>query len=117
MEIEAQPTCSRLPTASATLPLVTIPRSTRPFWLAFHAAVGGDAQSRFYEAFHFDDNEPSANELAKLVLVGTKRATAGLVWSFEARKQATSQARRLCCSVVTKELAREPRSVSSKPKP
>ncbi len=87
MEIEAQPTCSRLPTASATLPLVTIPRSTRPFWLEFQAIVGGDAQARFYEAFHFDDNEPSANELAQLVLVGTKRATAGLAWSFEARNR------------------------------
>jgi hypothetical protein len=66
---------------------VTIPRSIRPFWLEFQTVVGGDAQSRFYEAFHFDDNEPSANELAQLVLVGTKRATAGLAWSFEARNR------------------------------
>ncbi len=40
--------------------------------------------TRFYESFHFDDNEPSANELANLVLAGVKRATAGLAWSFEA---------------------------------
>ena len=37
-----------------------------------------------YEAWHFCDNESDANELADLVLAGTKRATAGLLWSFEA---------------------------------
>jgi hypothetical protein len=63
---------------------VTIPHSIQPFWLKFQAIAGGDVQARFYEAFHFDDNEPSANKLAQLVLVGTKRATAGLAWSFEA---------------------------------
>jgi uncharacterized protein YhfF len=43
-----------------------------------------DVTCRFYEAFHFDDNEPSANELAALVLAGTKRATASLLWTLEA---------------------------------
>jgi uncharacterized protein YhfF len=62
-----------------------IPRSIQPFWDDFHAAIGGDALALFYEAFHFDDNEPSANELAQLVLAGTKRATACLLWSFEAQ--------------------------------
>jgi hypothetical protein len=37
--------------------------------------------ARVFEAFHFDDNAPSANELAALVLAGRKRATAALVWS------------------------------------
>ena len=69
---------------AATESLVTIPHSIQPFWLEFQAIVGGDVQARFYEAFHFDDNEPAANELSRLVLVGTKRATAGLAWSFEA---------------------------------
>ncbi len=37
-----------------------------------------------YSAWHFCDNESDANELADLVLAGTKRATAGLLWSYEA---------------------------------
>ena len=53
------------------------------FWAAFEASAGGRHLSRFYEAFHFGDSEALANELAELVLHGTKRATAGLVWSFE----------------------------------
>jgi uncharacterized protein YhfF len=46
--------------------------------------AGPDAAARFYEVFHFDDNEPSANELAGLVLSGVKCATACLVWVYEA---------------------------------
>jgi uncharacterized protein YhfF len=72
---------------AATESLVTIPHSIQPFWLKFQAIVGGDVQARFYEAFHFDDNESSANKLAQLVLVGTKRATAGLTWAFEAENR------------------------------
>lgn len=54
------------------------------FWRDFEVAAGdGDLTSRFYEAFHFDDNEASADSLAALVLAGTKRATASIVWSFE----------------------------------
>lgn len=60
-----------------------IPDHIEPYWKAFVASQAEDPTSRFFEAFHFDDNEPSANELAQLVLTGTKRATAGLVWSFE----------------------------------
>ena len=62
---------------------MTIPPTVAEFWAAFCNAAGRDRSAQFYEAFHFDDNEPSANALAQLVLVGTKRATAGLVWSFE----------------------------------
>jgi uncharacterized protein YhfF len=63
---------------------MSIPTTVQPFWEQFQASVGkGDLTARFYEAFHFDDNEPSADELAKLVLIGTKRATAGTLWSFE----------------------------------
>ena len=57
----------------------------RAFWSAFATSAPADAASRFYEVFHFDDNERSANALADLVLSGIKRATAGLVWVFEAR--------------------------------
>ena len=62
---------------------LAIPLAIVPFWNEFQAAHGPDVSSRFYEAMHFDDNEPSANHLAQLVLAGTKRATAGLAWSFE----------------------------------
>jgi hypothetical protein len=48
---------------------VTIPAAIRSFWEAFQATVEFDALPRFYEAFHFDDNERSANELARLVIL------------------------------------------------
>lgn len=60
-----------------------IPAHIAPFWQAFVQSRTEDPTPRFFEAFHFDDNESSANELAELVLRGTKRATAGLVWVFE----------------------------------
>ncbi|MDP6455677.1 MAG: ASCH domain-containing protein [SAR202 cluster bacterium] len=60
-----------------------IPSRIQPFWDRFIATVDYDASSKFYEAFHFDDNEPDANALAKLVLNGTKQATAGLLWASE----------------------------------
>ena len=53
------------------------------FWAQFCAACGADRTGPFHEAFHFDDNEASANELAALVLAGTKRATASLAWLYE----------------------------------
>ena len=64
---------------------MNIPPSIVDFWRGFCGAIGEDRSARFYEAFHFDDNEPSANALAELVVAGVKRATAGLVWSFESR--------------------------------
>jgi uncharacterized protein YhfF len=60
-----------------------IPSSIVGFWQAFCAEVGEDCSDRFFEAFHFDDNEADANALAHLVLAGGKRGTASLVWSFE----------------------------------
>ena len=62
---------------------IGIPASVREFWKSFETAAGADLSHRFGEAFHFDDNEPSANELAALVLAETKRATASLLWSYE----------------------------------
>lgn len=64
-----------------------IPSNLQPFWLAFQAQASFDASERFYEAFHFDDNEHDANLLANLVLRGIKRATAGLLWSYEAENK------------------------------
>ena len=46
--------------------------------------AGSDTSARFYESFHFGDGESLADELAALVLAGTKRATASLLWSYEA---------------------------------
>jgi deazaflavin-dependent oxidoreductase (nitroreductase family) len=65
--------------------VIEIPDDIGEFWRAFEAVVGHVAPDRLYEVFHFDDNEPTANELAELVVNGPKRATAGLVWSFEAK--------------------------------
>jgi uncharacterized protein YhfF len=63
--------------------MATIPPDDRAVLARFCAAVGEDRSDRFFEAFHFDDNAPSANALAALVLARVKRATAGLVWSYE----------------------------------
>jgi uncharacterized protein YhfF len=65
--------------------IAKVPDTARAFWAEFKrsGAAGADPDSRFYEAFHFDDNEPSANELGALVLAGTKRATASLLHSYE----------------------------------
>jgi uncharacterized protein YhfF len=60
-----------------------IPPVIQEYWSTFAASLGEDPSDRFYEAFHFDDNAPSANELAQLVLAGRKRASAGLLWAFE----------------------------------
>lgn len=76
-----------------------IPASIAAFWAEFTAAVGRDESARFYEAFHFDDNQADADELAELVLRGIKRATASLLWSFEAAAKALPRVGDL--SVVT----------------
>jgi uncharacterized protein YhfF len=64
---------------------VPVPETLRSFWLAFAQATGEPDDSRFYEAFAFGDSEGLAHELTELVLRGTKRATAGSVWVFEAQ--------------------------------
>jgi uncharacterized protein YhfF len=60
-----------------------VPEGVAPFWRLVESSLGPQVSARFYEAFFFDDNEPGANHLAELVLLGRKRATAGLVWSFD----------------------------------
>ena len=60
-----------------------IPSSSVDFWAAFCADSCEDRSARFYQAFHFSDDEPTANALAQLVITGVKRATAGLLWSVE----------------------------------
>ncbi|MGJ7498741.1 ASCH domain-containing protein [Variovorax sp. ZT5P49] len=78
---------------------MTIPSSLLPFWERFQTATGADGSARFCEAFHFDDNEAGATELAKLVLDGRKRGTASLEWSFESTDR--SQPKPGDLSVVT----------------
>lgn len=63
---------------------MSIPEQVREYWAGFEAAVGGDRSGRFYEVFRFDDNERDSDELADLVLQGIKRATASLLWTYEA---------------------------------
>ncbi|XLZ71011.1 ASCH domain-containing protein [Massilia sp. SR12] len=60
-----------------------IPANLSDFWSAFANSIGGVDAARFYEVCIFGDSEELANELAELVLRGTKRATAGSVWSCE----------------------------------
>lgn len=64
-----------------------IPSQLARFWKEFAESTGGADEERFYEAFFFGDTEVLADDLAELVLRGTKRATAGAVWSYEARGQ------------------------------
>jgi uncharacterized protein YhfF len=78
---------------------MNIPAHIAPFWQSFVQSQAEDPTPHFFEAFHFDDNERSANELAQLVLAGRKQATAGLVWSFEAASVALPKVGDL--SVVT----------------
>ena len=65
------------------MPVTHVPASIEAFWSEFEGAAGPQAPGRFLEAFHFDDNEASANHLAGLVLAGRKRATAGSAWLYE----------------------------------
>ncbi len=60
-----------------------VPEPIQRFWSGFAAQWDSDPAERFYEVFHFDDHESSANELGQLVIEGTKQATATLLWSFE----------------------------------
>ncbi len=76
-----------------------IPAHLSAFWNEFAKATGGADEERFYEAFFFGDSEEMANELAELVLQGTKRATAGALWAYEAEGQELPQPGDL--SVVT----------------
>jgi uncharacterized protein YhfF len=60
-----------------------VPVALAEYWQRFTALAGGVDPTRFYEAFYFGDSEDLANSLAELVLSGTKRATAGSLWSYE----------------------------------
>jgi len=78
---------------------MTVPAHLAAFWRAFAEATGGANEARFTEAFAFGDSEAMADELAALVLQGTKRATASALWAYEAEGEALPRAGDL--SIVT----------------
>jgi uncharacterized protein YhfF len=63
---------------------IELPPKVVAFWAEFVSVASCDVAARLYESFHFGDSESLADELAALVLAGTKRATASLLWSYEA---------------------------------
>lgn len=77
----------------------SLSESVQRFWDGFLAQPGSNPNACLYEVFHFDDHESSANELGQLVLAGTKRATASLLWAYDEEDKLMPQAGHL--SVVT----------------
>jgi uncharacterized protein YhfF len=55
------------------------------FWSEYLSSVKTGSSASLYECFHFGDSEALADELASVVLSGAKRATACLLWSYEAQ--------------------------------
>jgi uncharacterized protein YhfF len=66
---------------------MTVPDRCATFWRAFARTRSVDPTPRFLEAFHFDDNASDADALVALVLAGRKRATASLLWTYEATRK------------------------------
>ena len=65
----------------------------KDFWQAYLNSLPSntDKPERMPDPWHFCNDEESANNLAELTLSGTKRATAGAVWSYEAESEAIPQ--------------------------
>ena len=63
------------------------------FWQAYLNSLPPDVKKpeTMPEAWHFCNDKESANHLAALTLSGTKRATAGALWSYEAEGEAIPQ--------------------------
>jgi len=59
--------------------------SIHRLWRAYLATLGETPATtdRTYEAWHFCDTEPDANECLRLVLDGVKRATSPALWWLE----------------------------------
>ena len=53
------------------------------FWRVACRIVPGLPLDGRYQVWHFGDSDALAHELAELVLMGVKRATAGLLWDAE----------------------------------
>lgn len=60
-------------------------KSVREMWNSYLKSIGEDINNidRKYISWYFCDNEKSANDLAKLVKGGVKRATTGLYYWYE----------------------------------
>ncbi len=71
------------------------------FWEAYRATLpaGQRPPETPPQAWYFCDNEHDANELAALVLAGTKTATASLYWAYVAEGEPLPQAGDL--SIIT----------------
>lgn len=63
--------------------------SVKRIWAEYLASIGEDrnSTSKKYTSWYFCDNKEDADELAELVLQGTKRATASLYLFYEAENQ------------------------------
>ena len=71
--------------------------SVRAMWKAFFSAQPEPpCEGVACSAWHFCDNRVDADELAELVRAGTKRATAGSLWAYEAVDEPLPQAGDLC---------------------
>ena len=68
-----------------------IPAQHAAFWARFARTHGAPVDDRFHEAFAFGDSAAMADDLAALVLQGTKRATASALWTYEAEGQPMPQ--------------------------
>lgn len=66
-------------------------KSVQDMWLKYLNIVGLEPDDKNYTSWHFCDNEESANDLAKLVKSGVKRATAGLYYWYEVEGEALPQ--------------------------
>ncbi|MHB8129970.1 MAG: ASCH domain-containing protein [Mobilitalea sp.] len=64
-------------------------KSVLAMWKEYLTTIGEDEENtlKSYTSWHFCDNEEDANDLAELVLLGTKRATASLYLSYEYEKE------------------------------
>ena len=65
--------------------------SVEEMWAAFLATrpeyEAAAAAAASCSAWHFCDDQASADELSELVLAGRKRATAGSLWAYELEKE------------------------------
>lgn len=69
------------------------PDSAQALWAALAEARPDLVHEQTtYSVWHFCDNQADADELVELVLAGRKRATAALLWSYEAEGEALPQA-------------------------
>lgn len=63
--------------------------TVKDLWKKYLDSIGEDFGSteKAYESWHFCNNEKEANELAELTKKGIKRATAGLLKSYEVENE------------------------------